>query len=669
MESLLETFGDLTELNDILIIEGSHEELLVKSVKEKILSNGDLFSGCLNAVTGDRLRGRQISMPTQEFYEGPFFNGKRHGLGFLVKLNGEGKFLGRFRDGSYERGTLITSEYTYVGLFTDNTFHGRGTLVRIDGSVYEGNFRRGVFSGFGKLVNRHGEQYIGRFRAGKKHGYGKMIYIDGSTYEGDWSNNKRDGVGILTYTNGRKYEGEYCDDSRHGKGTLTTNVAIVTGPWRNDKPLDGPGWVIKYPKPQVVYVGDAISCRPHGKGEIIFNCDHLDNLIKYEGQVLCGLRHGEGKMISCNGDESSVWKGDLNISKGNWGEESSLRRQEFHNSMLDCSETPSVQSLSSTFSESSKASSQKEFSMQEPIEEDSEIVSFPNGDIFRGHVDTFGNRQGFGIFSEASTGLCLSGQWKSSRLHGKGTIDQPLSGNHYIGTIIEGVIHGNGSFRFADGSKYTGKIMDGMLHGHGTFHDLTNEAIYVGDFFHSLKHGKGEEEYADGKIYIGPYVEGKKSGEDGCLYRKDGNKKILLYEGQWLDDAMTGRGTKYELTFPLPGMYQGQLKDGKRYGDGTFHADDGHIFEGDWLNDNPCDGDWVITYPDGSVYYGNAICRNGIPVPDGFGAETDKDGSFYSGGFQMGKRHGSGLCVFKNGEQWDGRWECGLFAKYGRARP
>jgi hypothetical protein len=665
MESLSETFGDLTDINDIRVIEGSHEDLLVKSVKEKTFSNGDLFSGCLNAVTGDRLRGRQISMSSQEFYEGPFLNGKRHGLGVLIKLNGEGKFLGRFRDGSYERGTLITSEYTYVGFFKENVFHGRGTLVHIDGSIYEGNFRRGVFSGVGKLVNQFGDQYVGSFRAGKKQGYGKMIYFDGTTYEGDWNKDKRDGVGILTYVNGRKYEGEYCDDARHGKGTLTTHVSIVSGPWRNDKPLDGPGWVIKYPKSQVKYIGDAISCRPHGNGEIVFNCDSPDNVLKYGGQVLCGLRHGEGKMTSCHGDEASVWKGDISLSKGNCGNEIVLRNQEINDSMLDSSGTPSLKSLSSTVSECSATS----IKGQGFIEEDSDIVNFPNGDIFRGHVDAFGNRQGFGIFSEASTGLCLSGQWKSSRLHGKGTIDQPLSGNQYIGTLIEGVIHGNGSFRFADGSKYTGKVMDGMLHGHGTFYDLTNESVYVGDFFHSLKHGKGEEEYADGTLYIGPYVEGKKSGEDGCLYRKDDNKKYLLYEGQWLDDVMTGRGTKYELTFPLPGIHQGQFRDGKRHGDGTFHADDGHIFEGDWLNDFPCDGDWVITYPDGSVYYGNAICRKGIPIPDGFGAETDKEGSFYSGGFEMGKRHGSGLCVFKDAEQWDGRWECGLFAKYGRARP
>jgi hypothetical protein len=675
MESLAEDMIEITPSCELRVMEGSEDEVLVKFTKNKICSNGDRFTGHVNVVTGELISGKRIYIVTQECYEGPFLNGERHGLGVCTKLNGEGKFLGKFLNDSYHRGTLVTKDYTYVGQFSEGIFHGNGALIHSEGTLYEGNFEGGVFDGLGKFTCPAGNLYEGGFRGGMKQGHGKMVCNDGSVYIGDWNRDRKDGVGKETYDSRREYEGEYVNDKRHGKGTMKTPSVTRIGPWRNDIPLDGPGWIITYPKTHVQYSGEAVSCRPHGYGELSFRDQDSNNVFTYEGQVLCGLRHGVGRMIAPTEQKAMTWKGDLAMPPVNDKElrlDRELRLEAIHESAsedeVDGDLAPSLEELNSSASDGSDSSDHPPQS-ESKAEEDGDIKVYSNGDSFRGHIDIFGKRQGFGIFVEAATGMCYSGQWKSSKKHGRGTLAQPLSGVQYIGTFIEDVMEGHGSLRFPDGSKYTGKIRDGMMHGKGNFQDATNETVYTGDFVYSMKHGDGEEEYADGGIFCGPFVSGKRSGKDGCLYHKTRLGRALVYRGEWLGDSVTGRGKRHDLETPCPGSHVGAFRDGNRHGHGAFTTKDGYIYEGEWLNDTTCDGDWVITCPRGAVYYGSALCKNGIPIADGFGTRNENDGTFYSGGFRMGQRHGSGLCVFSSGDQWDGRWDNGVFVKYGRSRP
>jgi len=54
------------------------------------------------------------------------------------------------------------------------------------------------------------------------------------------------------------------------------------------------------------------------------------------------------------------------------------------------------------------------------------------------------------------------------------------------------------------------------------------------------------------------------------------------YNGQWKDDKKEGKGT---FTYPDDGVYIGQWKDDKKMGKGTFTYPDGGVFEGFWDND------------------------------------------------------------------------------------
>lgn len=74
--------------------------------------------------------------------------------------------------------------------------------------------------------------------------------------------------------------------------------------------------------------------------------------------------------------------------------------------------------------------------------------------------------------------------------------------------------------------------------------------------------------YDDGKkMYEGETRNGKYHGK-GTYYYKNGNK----YEGQWENDKQNGPGTMY---YADGDKFVGQWKDGKRHGSGTHHFTNG----------------------------------------------------------------------------------------------
>ena len=80
--------------------------------------------------------------------------------------------------------------------------------------------------------------------------------------------------------------------------------------------------------------------------------------------------------------------------------------------------------------------------------------------------------------------------------------------------------------------------------------------------------------YPDGSRYRGDVKEGKRHGQ-GALIRPDGTK----YLGEWLDDRPHGQGT---LTRADGKKYVGQWKAGKKHGQGTEVLADGTMIEGEW---------------------------------------------------------------------------------------
>ncbi len=88
-------------------------------------------------------------------------------------------------------------------------------------------------------------------------------------------------------------------------------------------------------------------------------------------------------------------------------------------------------------------------------------------------------------------------------------------------------------------------------------------------------------------------------------------------------------------TYPDGSKYQGELKDGKRHGQGAWLRPDGTKYVGQWRNDKP-EGQGTITWPDGKKYVGQWI---------------------------SGKRHGQGAEISPDGGMVEGEWEDGTFVR------
>lgn len=157
-------------------------------------------------------------------YEGVFFNGQKHGMGYETFGSGaafEGMFANGVRHG---KGVLINANGSrYEGNFENGEKHGYGTLFSADGrKTSEGQFHQGMRQGLGTIFNKDGSKaYEGQFRCGAKHGQGTLFNADGSRYEGQFENHVKQGQGMMFNADGTiLYEGEFQADKRHGRGTV-----------------------------------------------------------------------------------------------------------------------------------------------------------------------------------------------------------------------------------------------------------------------------------------------------------------------------------------------------------------------------------------------------------------------------------------------------------------
>lgn len=197
-----------------------------------------------------------------------------------------------------------------------------------------------------------------------------------------------------------------------------------------------------------------------------------------------------------------------------------------------------------------------------------------------------------------------------------------------------------------------------MFHGRGRLENVGHGRVYFGEFENGERSGEGEETHPDGTRYKGEYKFGKRNGF-GVLFGPDGSE---IYRGEWNEDLRHGKGSLRGGSMGA-GIYDGDLFQDKVSGRGKYTYTDGTSIEGQWLDDVPRDGDWSITYPDGSKFYGFAtfqhpleekpVASNGypsrrstdnsrdffrVPLPHGFGSLTHPNGRRYVGSFCYGER-------------------------------
>ena len=67
--------------------------------------------------------------------------------------------------------------------------------------------------------------------------------------------------------------------------------------------------------------------------------------------------------------------------------------------------------------------------------------------------------------------------------------------------------------------------------------------------------------------------------------------------------AMAQSGNVAVKQYDSGGVYEGEFKDGRQHGKGTFTLPGGYEYTGDWV-EGKIQGQGVVKYPNGSVYEG-----------------------------------------------------------------
>lgn len=168
-------------------------------------------------------------------YCGYYQNSAFHGVGLLVKENGE-CYFGEFREGhKHGLGFLYTPSFSYKGFFFKDKFEGYGEFAK-NHLFYCGSFKDGLFEGFGYLETDVTSICVGTFKNGKLEGEGCYKWSSGEIYYGSWSYGKMNGFGEFRWKNGDKYIGNYENDLKHGKGEYVfKNGSVLRGNWIKGK--------------------------------------------------------------------------------------------------------------------------------------------------------------------------------------------------------------------------------------------------------------------------------------------------------------------------------------------------------------------------------------------------------------------------------------------------
>jgi len=189
--------------------------------------------------------------------------------------------------------------------------------------------------------------------------------------------------------------------------------------------------------------------------------------------------------------------------------------------------------------------------------------------------------------------------------------------------------------------------------GCNTYTSLNIENMTVdfsGACINGLLSGKGIRKIYQGKNFVqtleGEFKDGKPHGQ-GTWTSANGEK----YVGEFKDGKPHGQGT---YTFADSGKYVGEWKDGKQNGNGTYTFADSGKYVGEW-KDGKQNGNGTYTLADGGKYVGE--WKDG--KQNGQGTDTLANGAKYVGEWKDGKPNGNGTYTFADGGKYVGELKDG----------
>lgn len=143
--------------------------------------------------------------------------------------------------------------------------------------------------------------------------------------------------------------------------------------------------------------------------------------------------------------------------------------------------------------------------------------------------DGLADGPGVATWVDATTPNKLDGTLAQGAVSGVATL---VYGDHtYIGTLRQFAPHGQGFFKYPDGSMYEGGVDNGEYSGPGIF------------------------QAADRSRYEGEWVHGRREGQGRATYALGGS-----YEGHWRNDHFDGAGS---VVYVGGRTYTGQFREGR----------------------------------------------------------------------------------------------------------
>jgi hypothetical protein len=250
----------------------------------------------------------------------------------------------------------------------------------------------------------------------------------------------------------------------------------------------------------------------------------------------------------------------------------------------------------------------------------------------------------------------------------------------YLGSLKNGLPHGQCTATWADGMTYAGEWVDGIITGQGTC-TYPSGHQYIGGWKNAKRSGHGVFKainpyyIAAGPKYIGEWKDGKFDAgikyADALtvvpqqLYRdgvpQDGAETISNTDGsiKYFGTVQPGGDGFGVYFYPNGDTYTGTVihsqDDALPQGEGTYQAVNGDRYVGEW-NNGQKSGLGKYTTTSGFEYMGyweDDAHHGGCAV-------TYTDGDWYAGNMREGKRHGQGTYRWENGDTYGGEWADGL---------
>ena len=666
-----------TATNGVPVRQVFEKKLPARDAKGNMTARFDLFTGLVDAITGEPLHGVRRFSVTGELYEGKFRSGGvRHGTGAIVKnislpppreaipeLLGElagadsrhsnlsfqrANFFGTFWNDEPSFGTLVTDSYTYRGHFRGGRFHGiDGQLINSDGYMYKGEFQEGLFHGMGREVDPMTGEYQGEYRNGMKHGIG-------------------------TYKEGPPDETQEVDEK--GEASAYSN----TVPSDDEAPqqgvfIDMPGgdfcdddWIRNQERSAKLDDGE-------------LQRETITKRYIYSGTYHCNLKQGEGTEWTPLGE---IFSGQFLAN-----------RRHGHGSLK-------VVMTGIVFEGKWRAG--------EPVTGNGWRILYPSGDIYCGHMMNY-EPHGYGIYQHAS-GEVYAGDWINGIRHGNGIRSDP-NGTEFSGKWKDGKVvtikhleQTDGTLReiaetlrvtdmdsqqqAGDVTEDEGNTTDGNKHERQlaflkeamaksietSLQIITSNADDAVEDFESFsdsapqtgrrtrKKDEGASKawkkaelhvYANGDTYLGALDSETLQRTGYGVYVSKATD--CSYTGVFKNNKRHGFGILIHSHF---GKFAGEFFEDKKHGEGTLILSDASSYHGGFSN-GAFDGKGTLCERDGTVFVGE--WRAGLR--HGQGMETLSDGRVYKGTFKNGKREGSGTLLEKSAGKtiYRGQWRDGKY--------